>query len=121
MTSMHPAANAQRTAHLKKAMHDHWGLFLVEGIILGVLGVAAIIVPPIGGLLLRSFLDGRRAAQDSELMPKGEVLQAQSGSRLERCQQRAEQGCYDPGHRPRSLHGRRVSHEQIRGSGFWQA
>jgi uncharacterized membrane protein HdeD (DUF308 family) len=53
---MHPAANSQRTAHLNKAMHDHWGLFLVEGIILGVLGVAAIIVPPIGGLFVTIFL-----------------------------------------------------------------
>lgn len=32
------------------AIHRHWGLFLVEGIILVVLGIAAIVVPPIATL-----------------------------------------------------------------------
>jgi uncharacterized membrane protein HdeD (DUF308 family) len=31
-------------------MHDYWGLFLAEGIALSILGLAAIIVPPIAGL-----------------------------------------------------------------------
>lgn len=52
MSSVHVEA----TAHLKKAMHDHWGLFLVEGIILTVLGIAAIVVPPLGGLFVTVFL-----------------------------------------------------------------
>ena len=37
-------------------MHDYWGLFLAEGIALSVLGLAAIIVPPIAGLLATVFL-----------------------------------------------------------------
>jgi uncharacterized membrane protein HdeD (DUF308 family) len=48
--------STEGTAHLAKAMHDHWGLFLVEGIILTVLGLAAIIVPPLGGLFVTIFL-----------------------------------------------------------------
>lgn len=35
---------------VRKAIHDHWRLFLVEGIVLVVLGLAAIILPPIAGL-----------------------------------------------------------------------
>jgi uncharacterized membrane protein HdeD (DUF308 family) len=34
----------------RRLIHDHWGLFLTEGIILTVLGLAAILVPPIAGL-----------------------------------------------------------------------
>ncbi|HEV2551572.1 MAG TPA: HdeD family acid-resistance protein [Stellaceae bacterium] len=56
MTPMQSPANANVHAHLKKAMHDHWGLFLVEGIILTVLGIAAIVVPPLGGLFVTVFL-----------------------------------------------------------------
>jgi uncharacterized membrane protein HdeD (DUF308 family) len=32
------------------AIHEHWGLFLFEGIVLALLGVAAIVVPPIATL-----------------------------------------------------------------------
>jgi uncharacterized membrane protein HdeD (DUF308 family) len=32
------------------SLHEHWGLFLVEGIILVVLGLAAIVIPPIATL-----------------------------------------------------------------------
>ncbi len=32
------------------SLHEHWRLFLVEGIILVVLGVAAIVIPPIATL-----------------------------------------------------------------------
>jgi uncharacterized membrane protein HdeD (DUF308 family) len=32
------------------AIHEHWGLFLAEGIILVILGIAAILVPPIATL-----------------------------------------------------------------------
>ena len=31
-------------------LHEHWGLFLVEGIILVILGLAAILIPPIATL-----------------------------------------------------------------------
>jgi uncharacterized membrane protein HdeD (DUF308 family) len=37
-------------------MHDHWGVFLAEGIILCVLGLGAIIVPPLAGLATTVFL-----------------------------------------------------------------
>ena len=53
MTSL---PNAEISARLKKAMHDHWNLFLVEGIILTLLGIAAIVVPPLGGLFVTVFL-----------------------------------------------------------------
>src|SRR6202451_176296 len=46
--SMNQAANAgtmQRA--VASAIHEHWGLFLAEGIILVLLGVIAIVVPPI--------------------------------------------------------------------------
>lgn len=33
-----------------KALHDHWKLFLFEGIVLVVLGLLAVAVPPIAGL-----------------------------------------------------------------------
>lgn len=42
--------DADPSAALSRAMHEHWGLFLVEGIVLSVLGLAAIIVPPIAGV-----------------------------------------------------------------------
>jgi uncharacterized membrane protein HdeD (DUF308 family) len=41
---------------LTEGIHDHWRLFLIEGIVLGILGVAAIIVPPIAGLVATVFL-----------------------------------------------------------------
>ena len=37
-------------------MHNHWGLFLAEGILLTLLGCVAIIVPPIAGLTATVFL-----------------------------------------------------------------
>jgi uncharacterized membrane protein HdeD (DUF308 family) len=37
-------------------MHAHWRVFLAEGIILSVLGIAAIVVPPIAGLVATIFL-----------------------------------------------------------------
>jgi uncharacterized membrane protein HdeD (DUF308 family) len=41
---------------LTQSLHDHWRLFLAEGIVLGVLGLAAIVVPPIAGLAATIFL-----------------------------------------------------------------
>jgi uncharacterized membrane protein HdeD (DUF308 family) len=41
---------------LATSMREHWGLFLTEGIILCVLGIAAIVVPPIAGLATTVFL-----------------------------------------------------------------
>src|SRR5271170_4616716 len=37
-------------AAFRKSVHDHWRAFLIEGIILVVLGMAAIALPPIAGL-----------------------------------------------------------------------
>ena len=51
MSPLHPSADSQFTAALTRAMHDHWRSFLAEGIILSVLGIAAIVVPPLAGLV----------------------------------------------------------------------
>jgi uncharacterized membrane protein HdeD (DUF308 family) len=56
MSSMTPSGNANLAAALRNALHDHWRLLLVEGIILVVLGMAAILVPPIAGLAATIFL-----------------------------------------------------------------
>jgi uncharacterized membrane protein HdeD (DUF308 family) len=41
---------------LARVMHEHWGLFLAEGIVLVVLGVLAIIIPPLATLAVAIFL-----------------------------------------------------------------
>lgn len=41
---------ASASGPVRRALHDHWRLFLIEGIILIILGSAAIIVPPIASL-----------------------------------------------------------------------
>jgi uncharacterized membrane protein HdeD (DUF308 family) len=56
MSSMTPSGNANLAAALRNALHDHWRLLLVEGIILVVLGMAAILVPLIAGLAATIFL-----------------------------------------------------------------
>jgi uncharacterized membrane protein HdeD (DUF308 family) len=38
------------SAMIRKAIHDHWKTFLAEGILLVVLGLAAIVLPPLAGL-----------------------------------------------------------------------
>lgn len=40
----------------RKAIHDHWRMFLIEGIVLLVLGAAAIALPPIAGLAVALVL-----------------------------------------------------------------
>jgi uncharacterized membrane protein HdeD (DUF308 family) len=44
------AGQAGTEAALVSAIHEHWGLFLTEGIILVILGIAAILVPVIATL-----------------------------------------------------------------------
>jgi uncharacterized membrane protein HdeD (DUF308 family) len=56
MTATNSPASAELSARVRKAMHDHWSLFLIEGIILSALGLAAIIVPPLGGLFVTVLL-----------------------------------------------------------------
>jgi uncharacterized membrane protein HdeD (DUF308 family) len=50
------SANSEASAAVTRSMHDHWGLFLAEGIALIVLGLAAIIVPLIAGIFAIPFL-----------------------------------------------------------------
>lgn len=56
MQPMPNPAEAKLAAALQKNLHDHWRLFLAEGIILSLLGLAAIIVPPLAGLVSTIFL-----------------------------------------------------------------
>jgi uncharacterized membrane protein HdeD (DUF308 family) len=50
MSSTAPPNPRDVAAALSKTLHEHWGLFLTEGIILLVLGILAIIVPPLASL-----------------------------------------------------------------------
>ena len=43
-------------AAFRKSLHDHWRAFLIEGIILVVLGLAAIALPPFAGLAVTVVL-----------------------------------------------------------------
>ena len=56
MSQTQPSTNPDLSAALSKAMHDHWRLFLAEGIALIVLGLAAIIVPAVAGVVTTVFL-----------------------------------------------------------------
>jgi len=56
MSSMQPFHNRKVSAALTQSLHDHWGLFLAEGIVLSVLGFAAMIIPLIAGLAATVFL-----------------------------------------------------------------
>src|SRR5438477_10331333 len=50
MSSMSPPGQRDVSAAFSRALHEHWGLFLAEGIILVIVGVIAIIAPPIASL-----------------------------------------------------------------------
>jgi len=50
MAFAHPPAPAVAPDSLTRAMNAHWRVFVFEGAVLIVLGVAAIIVPPLAGL-----------------------------------------------------------------------
>lgn len=43
-------------ADMRTALHAHWKLFLIEGLVLLVLGSAAIIVPPLASIAVAIFL-----------------------------------------------------------------
>jgi uncharacterized membrane protein HdeD (DUF308 family) len=49
MSMNRPDIEQMQTA-MATSLHEHWRLFLVEGIILVILGVAAIVIPPIATL-----------------------------------------------------------------------
>ena len=50
MSTDQPTSAGGLAAALKKSISEHWRLFLAEGIVLVVLGLAAIVIPPIAGL-----------------------------------------------------------------------
>jgi uncharacterized membrane protein HdeD (DUF308 family) len=54
--SMDRRESDQLQTAVAASLHEHWVLFLVEGIILLVLGAAAILVPPIATLAVAIFL-----------------------------------------------------------------
>ena len=56
MSAMKPLAKRIPPAVVGRPMRDHWRLFLVEGIAVSILGLAAIIVPPIAGLFATVIL-----------------------------------------------------------------
>lgn len=56
MTSMQPTNKSDLGAALAKSLHDHWKLLLAEGIILIVLGAAAIAMPALAGLTATIYL-----------------------------------------------------------------
>jgi uncharacterized membrane protein HdeD (DUF308 family) len=50
MAEIHSMNVDQASATVREALHHHWGLFLCEGILLVVLGVAAIAMPALASL-----------------------------------------------------------------------
>ena len=50
-TNMSNAADA-----VKRSLHDHWRLYLFEGIVLVILGALAIVVPPLAGIGVTIFV-----------------------------------------------------------------
>lgn len=50
MSSSQPSVNSEVSTPLTKSLHNHWRVFLAEGIILVVLGLAAILLPLVAGL-----------------------------------------------------------------------
>lgn len=56
MTSTQPTSYPEFKAALTKSLHDHWGLLLIEGIILIMLGLAAIVIPALAGLAATIYL-----------------------------------------------------------------
>jgi uncharacterized membrane protein HdeD (DUF308 family) len=56
MSIQQPTLKSELPETLTRSMHDHWKLFLAEGIILCVLGLGAIVLPLIAGLATTVFL-----------------------------------------------------------------
>jgi uncharacterized membrane protein HdeD (DUF308 family) len=53
---MTPTDMERLQSRVASSLHEHWVLFLVEGIVLVILGVAAIIIPPIATLAVAIFI-----------------------------------------------------------------
>lgn len=56
MSGIQSPSSGNIPAAIKRAMHDHWRLFLGEGAVLIVLGVAAMVLPLMAGLATTVFL-----------------------------------------------------------------
>jgi len=56
MSTNEPVSMESLTASFKKSVGEHWRLFLAEGVVLILLGLAAIVVPPLAGLATTIFL-----------------------------------------------------------------
>src|SRR5664280_1329617 len=55
--SMNRAANVKQVQEaIAKSVHEHWVSFLVEGIVLLVLGLLAIVIPPLATIGITIFL-----------------------------------------------------------------
>src|SRR5499433_2249187 len=54
--STDPGGASELQRALTQSIREHWGLFLAEGIILVVLGLLAIIIPPIATIAVTIFL-----------------------------------------------------------------
>jgi uncharacterized membrane protein HdeD (DUF308 family) len=51
-----PHDNTELSTKMRAAVREHWKAFLIEGILLSVLGLAAMIVPPAASLAVTIFL-----------------------------------------------------------------
>jgi len=51
-----PVTGENMSVSFRKSLHDHWSIFLSEGIVLVLLGLAAMIVPLFAGLAITIFL-----------------------------------------------------------------
>lgn len=56
MSSMQPTSNQDLNAAVAKTLREHWRVLLAEGIVLIVLGLAAIVIPPLAGLAVTIWL-----------------------------------------------------------------
>ncbi len=56
MSQLNSSADSKLSSALSKSLHDHWRVFLAEGILLIILGAAAIVVPFIAGVAATVFV-----------------------------------------------------------------
>ena len=56
MATIQPGDREDMRRAAVNAIHEHWVLFLIEGIVLVILGIAAIIVPVVATLVFTLFI-----------------------------------------------------------------
>ena len=56
MFAVQPSINTEIAAAFRRSMHRHWGLFLAEGMVLFLLGAAAIALPALAGIAVTLVL-----------------------------------------------------------------